>query len=135
MVALSQAELLAEIEAQLACVRSELEGLRLIVAQQSGRPTPDVEAFNPLRLAKSFRSGATANAFDFRALLGKPATYSRVNNLGSAMAQIAFYVKNPADSVTITLAPGDILEPKFFWDTVQILEAGEGTVDIEVIAQ
>lgn len=130
------------------CVEGRLAELVRILSLEYGLPVEGVRGHDPNRFPEAHLLGtdaAAAEAYglslhgasvDLYGMLAKPVTRGFVQNLGSAAAVVIFRRRDrPAAGTRYVLAPSQILDVSWVFDSLEVLEAGEGPVLVQVSAQ
>jgi hypothetical protein len=145
------ARLMALQEASLektGCLDQRLTDLLRVLSLEYGLPVDSVRGHDPNRFPEVHLLGtdaAAAQAYglslhgasaDLYGMLAKPVTRGFAQNLGSAAAVVVFRRRDrPAAGVRYVLAPSQILDFSWVFDSLEVLEAGEGPVLVQVSAQ
>ena len=115
-----------------------LTAIHRTLAYEYGLPATEVPPHDPRRLPFVHRADqVTSQTVNVSAALGKPATRGEIMNYGEAKALITFVQKqgSATKSVEYLLPPGTTLSPSWIYDALEIREAGEGPVSVQVLAQ
>lgn len=130
------------------CTEEKLTDLVRILSLEYGLPIADLRGHNPNRFpevrilgtdattAATYGVALEGTVVDLYGALGKPVTRGFVQNLNSAAAVVVFRRRDrPAAGVRYVLAPSQILDVSWVFDSLEVLEAGEGPVLVQVSAQ
>lgn len=133
---------------QTGCLDRRLTDLLRILSLEYGLPVEGVRGHDPHRSPEVHLLGTNAAAaaayglslhgasIDLYGMLGKPVTRGFVQNLGSAAAVVVFRRRDrPGGGTRYVLATSQILDISWIFDSLEVLEAGEGPVLIQVSAQ
>lgn len=145
------ARLMALQEASLeksSCLEQRLTDLVRILSLEYGLPVDSVRGHDPNRFPETRILGTDATTagtlgvalegtkVDLYGPLGKSVTRGFVQNLGTTTARLIFRRRdNPAAGVRYVLAPSQIIDFSWVFDELEVLEAGEGPVLVQVSAQ
>ena len=129
---------LAWLQDKLDRVTDALTAIQRMLAYEHGLPVRDVPPHDPRRLPFVHRAENVADVrVNVAPALGKPATRGEVMNYGTAKALIVFIKRNGPieETVEYLLPPGTTLSTSWFYDALEIKDAGEGPVSVQVLAQ
>ena len=131
-------KLLAWLQERLDRITDALAALERMLAYEHGLPVRDVPPHDPRRLPFVYRAEETTGVrLNVAAALGKPATRGEIMNYGDARALLVFVRAGDASEETVEylLPGGTTISPSWFYDAIEIKEAGEGPVSVQVLAQ
>ncbi len=131
-------KILAWLDAKLNRITDALAALERMHAYEHGLPVKDVPPHDPRRLPYVHRAeGVSDLRLNVAAALGKPATRGEIINYGDTRALLVFIRKGGAgeERVEYLLPSGTTMSPSWFYDALEIKEAGEGPVSVQVLAQ
>ncbi|MCL6527654.1 MAG: hypothetical protein K6T57_12330 [Thermaceae bacterium] len=117
---------------QMRCIVDEIRALRRTLEYEYGQPVRDIPAHDPRKLPLIAQLGA--GQLDLQAGLGKPATRGHILNLGSAKANL-YFERGPDRVGPYTLLAGAVLDLSFVVERLEVTEAGDGPVGVQVFAQ
>ena len=118
-------------------VTDALVALERMEAYEHGLPVKDVPPHDPRRLPFVHRlENVTVERVNIAPALGKPVTRGEVTNIGSTKALITFIqAGTPEQQVDYLLMPSTTFAFSFFFDAIEVADAGEGPVSVQVVAQ
>lgn len=117
---------------EMRCMREELQALRRSLEYEYGQPVRDIVAHDPRKLP--FIAQIGAGRLDVGAALGKPATRGHVVNLGTAKANL--YFERGSNRVgPYALLAGATIDLSWVLERLEVAEAGDGPVLVQVLAQ
>ena len=135
---LNPQELLAALDelrasaAQMKCLEDRLAAIQRLLEYEFGQPVRDVPAHDPRNLP--FVVQIAAGRVDLQAGLGKPATRGHIVNIGEARAAIWF--ETGAQRVgPYYLLPAAALDLSWALEILEVREAGEGPVKVQLLMQ
>lgn len=122
---------------ELGCIKDRLEAIKTMLAYEHGLPVKDVLPHDPRRLPLIARAeGVTEHRFNLSGVLGKPVTRGEVINIGDAPALVYFVqTGQPEQRAEMLLPPGTTFAFSFFVDALEVKDAGQGAVSVQVVAQ
>jgi len=122
---------------ELACLKESIAAIEQMLAYEYGWPVKGVPPHDPRRLPVIQRlENVSQQRLNLSAALGKKVTRSDVQNIGDTKALIRFIqAGNPEKQVELLLLPGTNFGASFFYDSLEVADAGEGPVSVQVIAQ
>jgi len=126
------------LEGKLNRITDALAALERMLGYEHGLPVRDVPPHDPRRLPFVYRAeGTNGVRLNVAAALGKPATRGEIMNFGSSKALLVFIRTDgqAEEQVEYLLPSGTTLSPSWFYDALEIREAGEGPVSVQVLAQ
>ncbi|WP_293177337.1 hypothetical protein [Oceanithermus sp.] len=130
--------ILAWLEGKLNRLTDALAALERMLGYEHGLPVKDVPPHDPRRLPYVHRAeGVSDLRLNVAAALGKPATRGEIMNYGDTKALLVFIRSDGAseERVEYLLPSGTTLSPSWFYDALEIRDAGEGPVSVQVLAQ
>jgi len=131
-------KVLAWLKGRFDRVVDALTAIQRMLAYEHGLPVIDIPPHDPRRLPYVHRvEGATSERLNISAALGKPVTRGEIINYGDTNALLIFIQKDGAteNSIEYLLPSGTTISPSWFYDAVEIKDAGEGPVKVQVLAQ
>ena len=126
------------LQAKLDRITDALTAQERMLAYEHGLPVRNVPPHDPRRLPFVQRAEGVKNVrFNIAPALGKPVTRGHVINYGDTNALIAFIKSNNGaeERVEYLLLSGTTLDFSFFFDALEIQDAGDGAVSVQVLAQ
>ena len=122
---------------ELGCLKARLDAIKTMLAYEHGLPVKDVLPHDPRRLPLIARAEAVeSHRFNLSGVLGKPVTRGEVINIGDTKALVYFVQKGqPEQRAEMLLPPGTTFAFSFFFDALEVKDAGEGAVSVQVVAQ
>jgi len=131
-------KIMAWLEGKLNRITDALAAIERMLGYEHGLPVRDVPPHDPRRLPFVYRAEESSGVrLNVAAALGKPATRGEIMNYGDAKALIVFIrTDGPSEEKVEYLLPSSTtLSPSWFYDALEIKEAGEGPVSVQVLAQ
>ncbi len=126
------------LEGKLNKITDGIAALVRMLGYEHGLPVADVPPHDPRRLPFVYRAEETTGVrLNVSAALGKPATRGEIMNYGTAKALLVFIRTDgqTEEQVEYLLPSGTTISPSWFYDALEIREAGEGPVSVQVLAQ
>ena len=130
--------LLSWLQSKLDRITDTLAAQERMLAYDHGLPVRDVPPHDPRRLPFVHRAEQATNVqLNIAPALGKPVTRGHVINYGTAKALLVFIRTSNGreERVEYLLPNGAALDFSWFFDALEIKDAGEGPVDVQVLAQ
>jgi hypothetical protein len=127
---------LEEMKAETSCMKSSLEAIERTLSYEYGRASHKVVGYDPLRLPviAQVQSSGQPTQVEVAALLGKYATRGHIVNIGNAMA--ALWFQNGTKQVgPYYLLAGAALELSWALEVIEVQEAGQGPVNVQILMQ
>jgi len=132
---------LEALKCALEGIKEELAAQRVMLGYEYGQVPADVTPHDPRVLPfvdVVEVDGATGSKerVNLTAALGKTVTKGHIVNIGDATAIVRFIQEGAVErGVDYELKPGAAVEPSWFYDVLEVREAGEGDVRVQVLAQ
>ena len=130
--------LLGWLEGKLNRITDAVAAIERMLGYEHGLPVRDVPPHDPRRLPFVYRAEeSTGVRLNVAAALGKTVTRGEIMNYGDSKALIVFIRNDGAseERVEYLLPSSTTLSPSWFYDALEIKEAGEGPVSVQVLAQ
>jgi len=130
--------LLGWLEGKLNRITDAVAAVERMLGYEHGLPVRDVPPHDPRRLPFVYRAEeSTGVRLNVAAALGKTVTRGEIMNYGDSKALIVFIRNDGAseERVEYLLPSSTTLSPSWFYDALEIKEAGEGPVSVQVLAQ
>jgi hypothetical protein len=118
------------------CMKSSLEAIERTLSYEYGRASHKVVGYDPLNLpvVAQVTSNGQPTQVEVAALLGKYATRGHIVNIGNAMA--ALWFKHGTKQVGPYYLPtGAALEISWALEVLEVQEAGQGPVNVQILMQ
>ncbi len=131
-------KILSWLQGKLDRITDALAALERMLAYEHGLPVRDVPPHDPRRLPFVYRAEDTSGVrLNVAAALGKPATRGEIMNYGDTKALLVFIRADgqAEEQIEYLLPSGTTLSPSWFYDALEIRDAGEGPVSVQVLAQ
>jgi len=129
------------LRCELDGIKQELAALRVMQGFEYGRVPADVTPHDPrvlpfVSVVKVPGAAGSAERVNLAAALGKTVTRGHINNIGSAKAIVRFIQDKAVErGVDYLLLPGTTIDFSWFFDELEVREAGDGEVEVQVLAQ
>jgi len=128
------------LRCELEGIKQELAAQRVMLGYEYGQVPADVTPHDPRVLpfvtVVTVEGTGNSERVNLTAAIGKTVTKGHVVNVGSAKAIVRFIQDKAVErSVDYVLLPGAAIEPSWFYDELEVVEAGEGKVEVQVLAQ
>ncbi len=132
---------LEALRCELEGIKQELAALRVMQGFEYGQVPADVTPHDPrvlpfVTVVEVPGTPGSSERVNLAAALGKKVTKGHVVNVGSAKAIVRFIQDKAVErGVDYVLMPGAAIEPSWFYDELEVREAGDGEVEVQVLAQ
>ena len=129
------------LRCELEGIKQELAAQRIMLGYEYGQVPADVVPHDPRVLpfvtaVKVPGTPGSSERVNLTAALGKTVTKGHVVNVGNAKAIVRFIQDKAVErGVDYVLMPGAAIEPSWFYDELEVREAGEGEVEVQILAQ
>ena len=129
------------LRCELEGIKQELAAQRVMLGYEYGQVPADVTPHDPrvlpfVTVVKVPGDPGSSERVNLTAAIGKTVTKGHVVNVGSTKAIVRFIQDKAVErGVDYVLLPGAAIEPSWFYDELEVFEAGEGDVEVQVLAQ
>ncbi len=129
------------LRCELDGIKQELAAQRVMLGYEYGQVPADVVPHDPrvlpfVTVVKVPGTPGSSERVNLTAALGKTVTKGHVVNVGNAKAIVRFIQDKAVErGVDYVLMPGAAIEPSWFYDELEVREAGEGEVEVQILAQ
>jgi len=129
-------EAIRALKGEMACMKDSLAAIERILGYEYGRPSRSLLGHDPLRLPLIAQVEALGEAkrVDLTGLLGKPATRGHLVNIGEARAALWFETGSQRVG-PYYLLPASALDLSWALEVVEVRDAGEGPVKVQILMQ
>ena len=134
-----------DVVEQLRCVlegiRQEIAAVRTLLGYEHGQVPADVTPHDPrvlpfVTVVKVPGDPGSSERVNLTAAIGKTVTRGHIVNVGTSKAIVRFIQDKAVErGVDYLLLPGAAVDYSWFFDELEVFEAGEGDVEVQVLAQ
>ena len=129
------------LRCELEGIKQELAALRVMQGFEYGQVPADVTPHDPrvlpfVTVVEVPGTPGSSERVNLAAALGKTVTRGHITNVGSAKAIVRFIQDTVVErGVDYLLLPGTTIDFSWFFDELEVREAGDGEVEVQVLAQ